>query len=285
MNVFISHNSKDKAFVKKLANALESHNIRCWIDEAEIRFGESLVQKISDAINNIDLVIAVISNNSILSNWVRQELDWAMTKEIKGCKIVIIPIIIQKCDIPFFLANKLYADFTNTNQFESTLTKLIESIHYHLQKSGKINDNLTFGESVNLKYNPTNIPLMMCLTMIAISLCAMFATYMFFRSSPETVASAKLVNYIYTFYIMTIAAMFAELLRIAFIRFQMKNDPVFAYDTGVIHVASLLFKNYRSFVTKHWSKLIMKACIFIELLVWILIGFLVLFAIRIISFL
>ena len=66
--VFISHNSKDKPFVDKLANSLKSYNIRCWVDEAEIRFGESLVRKISDAISKIDLVIAVISNNSIYSN-------------------------------------------------------------------------------------------------------------------------------------------------------------------------------------------------------------------------
>lgn len=73
--VFISHNSKDKPFVRKLASSLRTHNIRCWVDEAEIRFGESLVQKISDAISKIDLVIAVISNNSVYSNWIRQELD------------------------------------------------------------------------------------------------------------------------------------------------------------------------------------------------------------------
>lgn len=74
--VFISHNSKDKPFVHKLAKALKARNIKCWVDEAEMRFGESLVHKISEAINEINLVIAVISNNSVFSNWVRQELDW-----------------------------------------------------------------------------------------------------------------------------------------------------------------------------------------------------------------
>jgi len=283
--VFISHNSKDKPFARKLASSLRSHDIRCWVDEAEIRFGESLVQKISDAINKIDLVIAVISNNSVYSNWVRQELDWAMTKEIKGDRIIVIPIIIEKCDIPFFLANKLYADFTDKDRFNNTLERLAESINYHLQQSPRDYKEPPFGESVSLKYNPTNIPLIICLIMVAVSLCGVAATYAFFYKASEPSNLKTLVRYIYTFFVMIIAAMFAELLRIALIRYQMRFDPVFSQDAGMVHIASLLFKNYRSFVSRHWSKILMKACIFIELTVWILIILLVDFAIKICSFL
>lgn len=283
--VFISHNSKDKPFVRKLASSLRTHNIRCWVDEAEIRFGESLVQKISDAISKIDLVIAVISNNSVYSNWVRQELDWAMTKEIRGNRIIVIPIIIEKCDIPFFLANKLYADFTDKDQFDSMLGKLVESIDYHLRQSPQDCGDPAFGESVSLRYSPTNIPLTVCLILVTVSLCGVAATYAFFRTVPESPKSLALMHWIYTFFIMTVAAMFAELLRIALIRYQMRRDPVFAQDAGMVHIASLLFKNYRSFVIRHWPKLLMKACIFIEFIVWILIVLLVDFAVKITSFL
>lgn len=283
--VFISHNSKDKSFVRRLAKALEARNIKCWVDEAEIRFGESLVHKISEAINKIDLVIAVISKNSVFSNWVRQELDWAMTKEIKGNRVIVIPIIIEKCDIPFFLANKLYADFTGKDRFDSTLGKLVESIDYHLRQSPQDYEDPAFGESVNLRYNPTNIPLIVCLTLVAVSLCGVAATYAFFHTATVSPKSKALMHYIYTFFTMTVAAMFAEVLRIALIRYQMRRDPVFAQDVGMVHIASLLFTNYRSFVAKHWSKLLMKACIFIELVVWILIVLLVDFAVKITSFL
>ena len=283
--VFISHNSKDKPFVRKLAKALELHNIRCWVDEAEIRFGESLVQKVSEAINSIDLVVAVISNNSVFSNWVRQELDWAMTKEIKGNRVIVIPIIIDKCDIPFFLANKLYADFTDKDRFNSTLGKLVESIAYHLRRDPQDHEVPAFGESVSLRYNPTNIPLIVCLILVAISLCGVTATYAFFRGAPGFSTSKVLIHYVYTFFTMTIAAMLAELLRIALIRYQMRCDPVFAQDVGMVQIASLLFKNYRSFVSRHWSKLVMKACIFIEFVVWILIVLLIDFAVKICTFL
>jgi len=282
--VFISHNSKDKPFVRRLAQSLNSHHITCWIDEAEIRLGDSLVSKISNAIKDIDLIIAVISNNSVYSNWVRQELDWAMTKEIEGNRIVVIPIIIDKCDIPFFLANKLYGDFSDESQYHSSLIRLVDSIHYHLKMGPAIPETLPFGQSTSLKYNPTNIPLVISLIMMGVCLCGMVATHVYFRSSPNIDDYRVLINSIYVFFSMTIAAMLAEQLRIALIRYHMRRDAVFAQDAGMIHVASLLFKQYRLFVRRHWSKLLMKAIVLIEILVSILIVGLVGFAAKIASF-
>ncbi|MCG9963222.1 toll/interleukin-1 receptor domain-containing protein [Shewanella cutis] len=46
-SVFLSHNHKDKAFVRKLARDIDAHGIKVWIDEAEMKIGDSLVQKIS----------------------------------------------------------------------------------------------------------------------------------------------------------------------------------------------------------------------------------------------
>ena len=44
-SVFLSHNHADKPFVRKLASDLENHDIKCWLDEAEMKIGDSLIQK------------------------------------------------------------------------------------------------------------------------------------------------------------------------------------------------------------------------------------------------
>jgi hypothetical protein len=46
VSVFLSHNEKDKPFVKKLARDLDSHGVKYWLDEAEINVGDSLIEKI-----------------------------------------------------------------------------------------------------------------------------------------------------------------------------------------------------------------------------------------------
>lgn len=43
VSIFLSHNTKDKPFVKKLARDLGNHDVRYWLDEAEIKIGDSLI--------------------------------------------------------------------------------------------------------------------------------------------------------------------------------------------------------------------------------------------------
>lgn len=125
--LFISHSSKDKFFVRNLAERLVAEGIKVWIDEAEIKIGDSLIQKISEGIKDSDYLVVVLSQSSINSNWVQKELQMAMTREIIGNR-VILPILIEKCEIPIFLRDKLYADFTHPDMFEKSFNKLLSSV-------------------------------------------------------------------------------------------------------------------------------------------------------------
>ncbi|MDD5131306.1 MAG: toll/interleukin-1 receptor domain-containing protein [bacterium] len=122
--VFLSHSSRDKAFARKLASELQANGVQVWIDEAEIRVGDSLIKKISLAIDDADFIAVVLSNESVNSEWVMSELKMAMTKELSDCKVRILPILKEKCEIPLFLRDKLYADFTNPENFDVPLEQL-----------------------------------------------------------------------------------------------------------------------------------------------------------------
>jgi hypothetical protein len=50
--VFLSHSSKDKPFVRDLADALEAGGeIKVWLDEREIDYGENSELKIVDGLD------------------------------------------------------------------------------------------------------------------------------------------------------------------------------------------------------------------------------------------
>jgi len=53
-SIFMPHSSKDKFFVRQLASRLKMKGVQVWIDEAEINVGESLLEKIGDAIRDTD---------------------------------------------------------------------------------------------------------------------------------------------------------------------------------------------------------------------------------------
>ena len=51
MKIFLSHSSKDKEFVRKLADDLKTYGLSVWFDEWEIKVGDSITNKISQGID------------------------------------------------------------------------------------------------------------------------------------------------------------------------------------------------------------------------------------------
>jgi hypothetical protein len=126
--VFLSHSSTDKTFVRKLAADLRASRHTVWIDEAEINVGDSLIGKIRDGIDSVDYVAAVLSKTSIQSEWVKKELEIASNREIKEKRVIVLPILVDKVDLPGFLEGKLYADFTDLEKYDEKLELLRRSL-------------------------------------------------------------------------------------------------------------------------------------------------------------
>ncbi len=129
-SIFLSHSNKDKPFVRRLASDLAKKGVSVWVDEAQLDIGDSLIQKIAEGIYKCDYVAAVISQNTVGSNWVQKELQLAMTREIEGKRILVLPILIDQCrdKMPFFLRDKVYADFTDESSYDTEFMKLLKAI-------------------------------------------------------------------------------------------------------------------------------------------------------------
>ena len=128
VSIFISYNSKDKNFAKDFTLRLMLSGARVWIDKAEIKIGESLIQKISSAIHSVDYVLALISKHSVRSSWVKKELEIAMSMEIKKKKVIVIPIRLDNCKFPSFLKDKKWADFRPGASHDKEFEKLLWSL-------------------------------------------------------------------------------------------------------------------------------------------------------------
>jgi TIR domain. len=137
-SIFLSHNQNDKPFVRRLTNDLTAKGIRVWIDEAEIKIGDSLIRKISSGIYDMDFLGAVLSPNSVQSRWVQEELEQALHIQISEAYVKVLPILLHDCKMPGFLLDKVYADFRDENNYQLTLEKLVERINQrydHLKQS------------------------------------------------------------------------------------------------------------------------------------------------------
>lgn len=121
--VFISHSSQDKPFVRKLVEQLRKHHLKLWFDEQEIKVGQSIVARISEGLNDSDYLMVILSRASVASHWVQAELNAALMNEISEKGSVVLPVLIEDCDIPVLLRSKLYADFRTS--FEKGLRSLL----------------------------------------------------------------------------------------------------------------------------------------------------------------
>jgi hypothetical protein len=79
--IFISHSSKDDAFVKELRETLEDSGLSVWVDSRSLRGGSKLAPEIEAAIEQARQFLAVISTNTINSPWVRKEIRKALAVE------------------------------------------------------------------------------------------------------------------------------------------------------------------------------------------------------------
>jgi hypothetical protein len=128
ISIFLSHNHKDKMFVRKLATDLDAHGIKYWLDEAEMKIGDSLIKKIREGIDSVNYFAIILSPNSVNAPWVVNELDVAMNQQISNKPIKVLPIMLKKCELPGFLIGKLYADFQDENYYEESFKKLVNSM-------------------------------------------------------------------------------------------------------------------------------------------------------------
>jgi hypothetical protein len=135
-SVFLSHNSADKPFVRRLAKRLAESGIIVWLDEAQLHVGDSLIHKISEAIRDIDFIAVIISANSIKSPWVQKEIGLAVTKEIQSRSAMVLPIRIDDCEVPASLIDKVYLDFRRPRQFERQCKALLETMGVKVSREG-----------------------------------------------------------------------------------------------------------------------------------------------------
>ena len=126
MGVFISYSSNDKSFVEILSQKLVDNRIGVWLDKWEMKPGDSLIDKIQNALEDSSYLLLVLSKHYVQSEWCRKEQNAGLIKEINSKKVVVIPILLEDCSIPIFLQEKVYADFRGN--FDDGFIELFKSL-------------------------------------------------------------------------------------------------------------------------------------------------------------
>ncbi|QDU23877.1 GNAT family N-acetyltransferase [Urbifossiella limnaea] len=111
-DVFLSHNSKNKAEVRELADRLESRGLKVWLDERELIPGKPILDALEAIIRSTRTAVAVIGADG-LGPWQVPELRLCLQQFINH-QLTVIPLLLPGCAkqpaLPLFLGTVLWVD-------------------------------------------------------------------------------------------------------------------------------------------------------------------------------
>ncbi len=93
--VFISHSSRDREVVVRLARMLKDHKVDYWFS-VHIAGAKQWHDEIGRALDRCDWFLIVLTPNSVRSQWVKRELLFALNEGRYNEKI--IPVLRRPCE-------------------------------------------------------------------------------------------------------------------------------------------------------------------------------------------
>ncbi len=134
--VFISHASEDKRSARALSTWLERRGWDAWLDEADIKGGSAWAASIQSGIKQSDVVILLVSSNSVAKGWVLDEVTAA-----RNLRVPIIPAVLEPVrypdDLQFLLQRTQAVDISALEP--GRLARLDTAIIDVLERQGKTN--------------------------------------------------------------------------------------------------------------------------------------------------
>jgi WD40 repeat protein len=123
--VFISYARRDSAeLAQRLRQDLLANGFDVWLDTARIRGGATWSVEIEQALDNTDVVLALISTASFASDVCRGE----QLRSLRSGKRVIPLLVQHDADRPVYLECKNYRDFSRSEQYKHCFRLLLSDI-------------------------------------------------------------------------------------------------------------------------------------------------------------
>jgi uncharacterized protein YjbI with pentapeptide repeats len=135
---FISYSSKNEQFARRLYSDLQECGVRCWFAPEHMKIGDRIRRRIDESIRMHDKLLLVLSESSVASQWIEQEVATALEKEREqGCD-VLFPVRLDnaiekvRSDWPALIRNTRHiGDFRHWKdpfEYEKAFARLLNDL-------------------------------------------------------------------------------------------------------------------------------------------------------------
>src|SRR5260221_11155286 len=137
LKIYISYSHRDMKAVEELHERLRLEGFINLFWDHDLSPGDSWILVLENNLRKSDVILFCISKYSIQSQSVENELNIAVASSEK---IVLIPIRLEECSVPPFLADRHWVNlFDSTTSFskEEGYRALIKALRYYSDDRGK----------------------------------------------------------------------------------------------------------------------------------------------------
>ena len=122
MKVFISYSEADEKWARQLRSSLAEEGFEVWNSASDIAPGDNWLLKSGRALQTADAMIVLLSPDSAKSDWVRSEIEYALSSpQFRGR---VIPLLIKPTeDVPWIL-HKLHF-IRATKDADETISRVV----------------------------------------------------------------------------------------------------------------------------------------------------------------
>lgn len=115
-DVFLSHNSRDKPQVRKLAERLKKAGLRVWFDDWVIKPGDDIYLAIEHGLQAARVQVLCLSPAALGSDWVTLERSTILFRDPTNAGRRFVPLLLADCTLPDTLRRYKYVDFRRETQ-------------------------------------------------------------------------------------------------------------------------------------------------------------------------
>lgn len=112
--VFVCHASEDKPAARVISETLRQNGAIVWLDEWEIRVGDSIVARVNDGLQASANLVLLLSHHSVEKPWVQREFSATLMRQLSDSQVRILPVKLDTCTPPVIIADLKYADGTRS---------------------------------------------------------------------------------------------------------------------------------------------------------------------------
>jgi len=123
--IFISYSHADREVARMIEASLRVAGAETFLDERDIKVGDSISGKVFDGIASSTELLYIISAESIQSAWAKKELDVALMRHIQEQGFKILPVLIDEVSLPTSLSNVRYADMRRWQDSNGTARRCL----------------------------------------------------------------------------------------------------------------------------------------------------------------